>query len=347
MHVKQSNFSVADFLNQLDREEIIVNRDYQRSPGVWPASVQSYFVETILLGYPIPKLALFTKTDVKSRTTVKELVDGQQRVTALRSFVNNDIRVPRKSTLPCAGKSYDQLEKEEKLAFLAYTLPVDLFVETTEAEIREMFRRINSYTAPLNAEEQRHARFQGAFKWFIHREGGTYATQLVELGVFNDRQVNRMADAKLLSEVVHAMVHGIKTTNKKLLDKLYKDFDEEFEQDTDIHDRLAFGFSTFFEFESIHDTPLTKHYNLYSFLLAATHVHAPIDSLQDAFRMESGVSIDFDVARRGLGNLAGALEDPESFLVFEAFVAACEGGTNVADKRKTRFVWICKALLGQ
>jgi len=38
-------------------------------------------------------------------------------------------------------------------------------VAATPAEVREVFRRINSYTVPLNSEEQRHATYQGPFKF--------------------------------------------------------------------------------------------------------------------------------------------------------------------------------------
>ena len=41
-------------------------------------------------------------------------------------------------------------------------------VGATPDQIRETFRRINSYTVPLNPEEHRHAVFQGDFKWFMH-----------------------------------------------------------------------------------------------------------------------------------------------------------------------------------
>jgi hypothetical protein len=60
-------------------KDIIVNRSYQRSDKVWPPAARSYLVETVLLGYPIPKLSLHQRTDVKSRKVISEIVDGQQR----------------------------------------------------------------------------------------------------------------------------------------------------------------------------------------------------------------------------------------------------------------------------
>ena len=69
------------------------------------------------------------------------------------------------------------------------------------SQIREVFRRINSYTIPLNAEEQRHAKFQGIFKWFLHRLalGLDYVWEMC--GVFSEKQLVRMADNKLFAEI--------------------------------------------------------------------------------------------------------------------------------------------------
>jgi hypothetical protein len=63
-----------------------VNRNYQRSDQVWPAIAKSYLIETILLGYPVPKLSLYQVLDLKSRKTSKEIVDGQQRSVTIEAY---------------------------------------------------------------------------------------------------------------------------------------------------------------------------------------------------------------------------------------------------------------------
>jgi hypothetical protein len=40
----------------------------------------------VLQDFPIPKLSLHQKTDIKSRRIIKEIVDGQQRSRALLDF---------------------------------------------------------------------------------------------------------------------------------------------------------------------------------------------------------------------------------------------------------------------
>ncbi len=178
-------------------------------------------IETILLNYPVPKLSLHQVTDLKARRRYKEIVDGQQRSTAIFDFYTDKMRLSRTLELEeAAGKRYSELGEELQQQFLDYGLTFDLFIDMGPDQVREVFRRMNSFTVPLNYEEQRHARYQGPFKWFIHRLTRDYDKPF-ENGVFAAKQLVRMADAKLLTEVAHAMIHGITTTTKRRLDDLY------------------------------------------------------------------------------------------------------------------------------
>jgi len=88
-----TQFTVADYCKGMTRNEIIVNKDYQRSDKVWPSAARSYLIETILKGFPVPKLYLYQITDVKSRETHKEIVDGQQRSMAILGFYKDEFKI--------------------------------------------------------------------------------------------------------------------------------------------------------------------------------------------------------------------------------------------------------------
>lgn len=100
MHITPTNFTIADYCNAMIRNEIIVNRDYQRSDQVWPPRAKAFLIETILLDYPIPKLSLYQVTDVKSRKTIKEIVDGQQRSQAILDFYNDKFSLSKETEMP-------------------------------------------------------------------------------------------------------------------------------------------------------------------------------------------------------------------------------------------------------
>jgi hypothetical protein len=280
MDIQDTTMTVLDYCSALDRNEIKVNPKYQRSPKVWPPAARSFLIETILLGYPIPKLSLHQRTDVRSRRSVKEVVDGQQRTRAIRDFYEGNFRLS--STLELAeakGKKLAQLDEDLQQTFLEYGLNFDVFVATTEREVREVFRRMNSFTVPLNDEEQRHAVYQGPFKWFIHKLAGDYGDAMISVGVFTPRQVIRMADSKLYTEIVHACLNGIKTTSKKSLGDLYKSRDDEFPEQEELDRLMRSALDRFITWQDIVDTPLTKTYNVYALLLACIFVEKPVGPL--------------------------------------------------------------------
>src|SRR5258708_34323760 len=92
MDLVESQFTISDYCAAFERNEIRVNAEYQRSNKVWPTAARSFLIETILLGYPIPKLFLNKITDVRSRRSYKEIVDGQTRRKPIKDFFDTQLR---------------------------------------------------------------------------------------------------------------------------------------------------------------------------------------------------------------------------------------------------------------
>jgi uncharacterized protein with ParB-like and HNH nuclease domain len=81
-----TNMTIADYCEEFLAEKIYVNKDYQRSDERWSSVARSFLIESILLGYPLPKFYLYPITDTKQRRSLKEIVDGQQRTMAIVDF---------------------------------------------------------------------------------------------------------------------------------------------------------------------------------------------------------------------------------------------------------------------
>jgi hypothetical protein len=126
--------------------------------------------------------------------------------------------------------------------FLNYALTADLFVGATPEDIREMFRRMNSYTVPLNAEEKRHSEFQGEFKWFVYRLSQKYAQTLENIGAFSERALARMQDARLMTEFCYGGIYGIETTKASDLRRLYSERDKTFPEEAACRKTLTIVF---------------------------------------------------------------------------------------------------------
>jgi len=83
MQINSNSYSVSEILDMLERRELLVNSEYQRGSGLWPNGPSSYFIDTILEGFPFPKIYLYEYLTRPDRRLRKEIVDGQQRVNAI------------------------------------------------------------------------------------------------------------------------------------------------------------------------------------------------------------------------------------------------------------------------
>ena len=80
METNHTNQTIANYVEDLKRARILINRDYQRSDEVWPDTARAFLIETVLLKYPIPKFSLRQITDPKT------LIAHSEASEALRSW---------------------------------------------------------------------------------------------------------------------------------------------------------------------------------------------------------------------------------------------------------------------
>lgn len=245
--------TILDYCNDFRCGKIRVDTNYQRSDQVWPDAAKKYLIESIILGYPVPKFFLHQKIDVKSKSSVKYVVDGQQRSRAIVDFMENLFSTAIRENRPdISNRKFDTLPEEFQNAFLSYSLPIDLFVTANSEEIIETFRRINSYTVPLNNEEKRHAYHQGKMKWFIHELAISYSEQLKRIGVFTDKNLTRMLDYRFYSEIVmFFIVDDVVTPKATKIDKIYSAYDKDFPAQGELSQRFNRAFSVIGEWHWI------------------------------------------------------------------------------------------------
>lgn len=323
MLITSSPMNIIDYCNDFKNGKIKVDTNYQRTDKVWPEQAKKYLIETILLGYPIPKFFLHQKIDAKSKTALKFIVDGQQRTKAIVEFFKNDFRISstcRKEAI--AGKSFDTLPEEYQNNFLSYSLPIDLFVTALKEEIIETFRRINSYTVPLNAEEKRHSYHQGKMKWFIHGLATKYSDKLSSLGVFTGKKLARMADCKFYAELVFFMDRAdVVTTSAKNLDALYSKYEKEFIREEEFEIKLDNGLLTVLGWDWLKGMSVTTPHIFEMLVLALINSNGR--SWLPKERIQENISA-----------LSEALEEGQSE-EYKHFLNAASKTTNDGTRRKT------------
>ena len=105
-----------------------------------------------------------------------EIIDGMQRLNAIVSFIQNEVHLSGKyfnlDTLALTKALKDRgnlIQKEPKLAIeecleiTSYQLPFSITAYDKDADIEEIFRRINSYGKTLSSHELRQAGSTGTF----------------------------------------------------------------------------------------------------------------------------------------------------------------------------------------
>ncbi|MFW2566456.1 DUF262 domain-containing protein [Aliarcobacter butzleri] len=85
-------YSINDFLTWKSNKELELSPKFQRNK-VWNQSVKSYLIDTILRGMPIPPIFITQKIDLNTQKTLREVIDGQQRLTAITQFRNNEFKI--------------------------------------------------------------------------------------------------------------------------------------------------------------------------------------------------------------------------------------------------------------
>lgn len=378
MHVASNPTLVSDYLTGLPT--LSINREYQRGGGIWPSRAKSALIETVVLGFPMPAMYIHQRYNTETKKPYKELVDGQQRTEALREFGEGKLKLSGIDLHPrLRGRVLTTLDDEDYQSFMSYSLPIFVFTNSSEKDVREAFRRLNSFNAVLTPEETRHSTYHGPFKWFIHSLTAQVSDLLLKWDTFTSAQVNRMKDTALVAEIVYACLNGIKTTKALQLNGMYNTYEklDEFEEGAKLQSRIGDAFGVLAGFDWFVSSPITKPYQLFLLVLAVMHAKKELPSLAEQVPGGTGLLPERDI-RAHLGELIEALEgsdsnedgseeddsdssgtaslaaDPDSDLdqvevqsrlaVYDSFVAASREKTNTAATRRTRFATFMTAV---
>lgn len=346
MHISVGQTSLIDLVSQLERKEIVINKDYQREAGVWPDSARSYFIDTILEGYPFPKVYLYQVFNEKSKRPIKEIVDGQQRITTILDFMDNKLRLTSGSK-NYAGMKYEDLDQEKQQQFQSYLIETSLILSASRSELLEMFRRINAYTAPLSPAEKRHSMYQGKFKWFIVEQADDYGYIFEKFNILTAKQLARMGDAEFIADMVVALEKGIVAKTSKNIEDLYKKYEVEFEK-TSLYSIILKDFFSFLSgsLDELKDTFIMKSYVIHSLFTAYALVKYGLPNSDD-FLIKPNHNIQFNLENVviKLNELAYAHEQQEENGRYGDYVKACLSSTTKLPQRTKRVEILASALL--
>lgn len=157
-----TDYSVEFLAEKLRSEEYYVPA-YQREM-VWSEAAQSRFIESVLIGLPIPFVFLWQDDE-----GFMEIVDGSQRLRTLQRFVDNELKLAGLQLLTEAnGFHFKDFSEGRQRKFNARVLRgIILENATTVATRTEMFARINTGGTSANDAEIRRGSLPGPFTTLV------------------------------------------------------------------------------------------------------------------------------------------------------------------------------------
>lgn len=248
-------------------DELYVNRRYQRKL-VWTLLEKQQLIQSIMYQYPVPAILLAERAEGGF-----EIIDGLQRLYSIVSFIENgyptlDGKYFDVAQFPTAKLRADEggfapvedkpkLSQREVSSILDYVMAITVMRNATDAEIDDVFRRINTYGHRLSDQERRQSGVQNEFSEVVRTIASTirgdvsssvlgldqmpsvsvdlpmnkhgYVVQASEVfwvnqGILRSTELRDSMDEQYIADIVASVVGGsIIERSKSALDEIYED----------------------------------------------------------------------------------------------------------------------------
>jgi hypothetical protein len=275
-------YSINDFLEWSHNGQLELSPKFQRR-SVWTDTARSYLMDTIVSGKPMPKVFIRQKLNPQTRKSIREVVDGQQRLRTILSFMKDGFVISKRHNKLYGGLYYSQLNEIDidiQGQILNYEISVDLLVNMSDPDVLDVFSRLNSYSVTLNEQEKINANHFGPFKTLADRLAHSNNSFWVENKIISEQDVLRMVDVQMVADLLIGMVDGIKS--KKQIKKYYEQFEKNFDFDTDeLENRFCRVIATISElFENnLKKREFRRPHVFYSLFMTLYHLEYGVENL--------------------------------------------------------------------
>ncbi|NEB42457.1 DUF262 domain-containing protein [Streptomyces sp. SID14515] len=175
------DWSVTTVIERMERGAIDVSPTYQRNP-VWNKAKTWRFLESLMVGIPVPQLVLAAKKEARSKFVV---LDGKQRLLALKFAADlqkegNKLKFPKLEILPgLQGKTLKKVLEDDRLSDHWESLlvqPIRTVVVqgySDERALHAIFHRLNQNSVSLSSHELRRALHMNDFMLWLDEFSAT------------------------------------------------------------------------------------------------------------------------------------------------------------------------------
>lgn len=338
--------TVNEIFTMFDEGKLIVDDTYQRR-SVWSEKDKVRLIETILLQLVIPEL-FFWKADTDPETGISttHIVDGQQRIKAIYSFINNEFKLKPQYLLDegskekYANKYFKDLDTETRKTFWNYQLMIiEIDSAATRDDIITMFNRLNLTDYNLNDQEKRNS-VSGEFAALAREISDNPLWD--EKRLFTGPDVKRMKDVEFCASIILLYRKGIiDQTDQSALNQAYEELQvgyKDAEQDKEAVCAAIETIATFFISDNVTKFLRRKAqlYTLFSVVFYMQRENIAVEQCQKD-RLEYFVKL-YSVFNNDM-DLSGEISDSEKILFdwLKKYKLASSEGLNKHTNRMIRY----------
>lgn len=204
--VSATDWTTETIISQINKGNIQLDPKFQRRDA-WDAERKSRYIESLILGMPVPQLVL---AESKLKRGAYIVIDGKQRLLSIRQFAaeaNDDsFKLLRLTGLgkesPLNGKNLVDLSMSASLTNQFNTFenqPIRTVVIrgwTNESFLYQVFLRLNTGSVPLSPQELRQALHPGKFVDYVDER--SVDSKALHSLFGSDKPDFRMRDVELL-----------------------------------------------------------------------------------------------------------------------------------------------------
>lgn len=165
-------YDLETLVKKINKGIIKLNPDYQRNHR-WGNVESSKLIESLILNIPIPTVYLSQDIDVDEEVegdvSRYSVIDGQQRLTAIKEFMSNEFALEGLAVLePLNELHYDELPPFLIRRLEERTIKCLRIDSTVDPQVKyDIFERLNSGAVQLESQELRNAVYRGKFNDMI------------------------------------------------------------------------------------------------------------------------------------------------------------------------------------
>ncbi len=161
---------LQNFYEALRRPGYMDPRPFYQRRQRWDAERQSKLIESLLINIPIPPLFVY-----ETRPNVYEVMDGQQRISAIKAFYSNELALEKLDRWPeLNGRTYSKLPERVRSGIDRRSISwITVLHESAESDEEALvlkqlvFERLNTGGVELSHQEIRNCLFQGPFNQLL------------------------------------------------------------------------------------------------------------------------------------------------------------------------------------